>query len=285
MNRGRNIISIDSRYGIGIHSAGEGDAELYDSKAYGELEDNIDCPEGSACDHCFDTRGVILNQACDATHKDAMPKVGLLPLFMKCNSGMHGQATYHDVEFISFKSHLKACGARQMAFGPWHENSDYIAFSEFKNPVFEDVVESAIAFIHDPEEKWKNWEDCGTQFTCTGPYNGVVRVENALFTGSSPSTIPRTFDVVSDNKESVSVQAFKDGTCEFKEDWNSWLCSDDFAVLIFDSEDEDRMDRSSQPIYVIAEDLCNAEGECFNNRLNALMDHCWDGFYTCQERE
>ena len=54
------------------------------------------------------------------------------------------------------------------------------------------------------------------------------------------------------------------------------------------------MDRSAQPIWIYAyetgaagEDVpvCNADGECFENRLNAFMDHCWDGFYTCQQRE
>jgi len=63
---------------------------------------------------------------------------------------------------------------------------------------------------------------------------------------------------------------------------------DKIGVMIFDSRDADRMDRASQPIYVQNEELCRTfEGEevCFNNRLNAYMDHCWDGFYTCQKRE
>jgi len=58
--------------------------------------------------------------------------------------------------------------------------------------------------------------------------------------------------------------------------------------MIFDSKDPDRMDRASQPIYIQNDELCrNHDGErvCFNNRLNAYMDHCWDGFYTCQKRE
>lgn len=39
------------------------------------------------------------------------------------------------------------------------------------------------------------------------------------------------------------------------------------------------MDRSAQPVYI----QDNESG--FNNRLNAYMDTCWDGAYTCQERE
>ena len=64
VNVGRNLTSIDNRYGIGIHSGGDGDAHVYDSAAYGENEDNEDCPpdgKGKNCDHCFDTTGVVLN--------------------------------------------------------------------------------------------------------------------------------------------------------------------------------------------------------------------------------
>ena len=50
--------------------------------------------------------------------------------------------------------------------------------------------------------------------------------------------------------------------------------SDSLGVLIFESQDADRMDRSSQPIYIQDEETG------FNNRLNAYMDHGWDGAYT-----
>jgi hypothetical protein len=111
----------------------------------------------------------------------------------------------------------------------------------------------------------------------------VVRLENVVSQGGA--ILPNTFDIVADNKESVSVQAFDD-ICEFKEAWNAWECADEFGVLLFDSLDEDRMDRSAQPIYIRNEDLCSIDGtQCFHNRLNAYMDHCWDGFYTCQQRE
>ena len=49
----------------------------------------------------------------------------------------------------------------------------------------------------------------------------------------------------------------------------------DLGVLLFESQDADRMDRSAQPLYIIDEE------RGFNNRLNAYMDTCWDGAYTC----
>jgi hypothetical protein len=59
-NVGRRLTSIDCRYGIAVHSGGGGQAEVWDSRAYGENPDNQDCPPGSPCDHCVDTTGVVL---------------------------------------------------------------------------------------------------------------------------------------------------------------------------------------------------------------------------------
>lgn len=73
--------------------------------------------------------------------------------------------------------------------------------------------------------------------------------------------------------------------CVFKEKWNAHECKDQFGVLLIDSLDADRMDRSAQPVYIKNDEYCNKDETCFNNRLNAYMDNCWDGFYTCQQRE
>ena len=60
-NVGRNLISIDNRYGIGVHSGGDGSAYLYGGKVYGDNDDNQDCPSGSTCDHCLDSLGMVMN--------------------------------------------------------------------------------------------------------------------------------------------------------------------------------------------------------------------------------
>lgn len=44
INRGRDLTAIDTRYGIGIFSGGGGRAEIIDSKVFGELTENPDCP-------------------------------------------------------------------------------------------------------------------------------------------------------------------------------------------------------------------------------------------------
>ena len=60
-NVGRNLVSVDSRYGIGVHAGGDGSAYVYNSRVYGSNEDNQDCPSGSICDHCFDSLGIVMN--------------------------------------------------------------------------------------------------------------------------------------------------------------------------------------------------------------------------------
>lgn len=60
---------------------------------------------------------------------------------------------------------------------------------------------------------------------------------------------------------------------------NAYVCDNDkLGILLFESEDADNMDRSMQPIYVAK------EGTLMNNKLNAFMDHVWDGFYSGQKR-
>ena len=46
------------------------------------------------------------------------------------------------------------------------------------------------------------------------------------------------------------------------------------GVLLFESEDDDKWDRSMQPIYV------KKQGTEMENKLNSYMDHVWDGFYS-----
>ena len=73
----------------------------------------------------------------------------------------------------------------------------------------------------------------------------MARFNNVIFQGSRPSKLSSTFTVTSNNAESTSVHTFEDSKCEFIEAWNAFLCDDEFGILMFDSLDEDRMDRSA----------------------------------------
>lgn len=155
-----------------------------------------------------------------------------------------------------------------------------IAYQEIRSPKFNNVVKEAVTQFYSPKDEWINWEDCGLEFTCTGLYNGVYKVTQAQYITGSIG-LPKTFDIVSNNKETISTAAFKDAICTKQEKWNAYVCDPKFGLLIFDSLDADRLDRNVAPVHIKNPDLCNNDGECFDNRLNSLMDNCWDGFYGC----
>jgi len=284
INRGTNLVSIDNHWGLAIHSGDNGRAEIESSRIYGEDSANRDCPVGSTCDHCLSSTGIVLNQPCAGSHLDSQVKWFKHPLWKLCTGGIFATTHYNNVEFKNFDSGKKKCGAKMVTFSPWKKASDYIAFAEFKRTTFNNVHSDALTNIPAPSQGWKNWEDCGLDFTCTGLYNVVVRFEQTRYTGDqNPGTKDSTFEILSNNAESDSTNILTDNrVCEFKKAWNAHLCKDQFGVLVINSLDADRMDRSAQPIYIKTDDICNESGKCFNNRLNAFMDMCWDGFYTCQ---
>ena len=132
--------------------------------------------------------------------------------------------------------------------------------------------------LDSPNPGWANPNDCGT-YTCTGLYNVLIEMEQIYYVGT-PRVFgfPTSFQVTANNLESVSAQVTKG--CEPRFEWNAYLCTNrDLGVMLFESEDYDRMDRSAQPIYYWDHE------RGFDNRLNAYMDVCWNGAYTCQKRE
>lgn len=150
-NLGRNLISIDNRWGIAVHGGNNGNAELDGVTIYGSNDVNQDCPPNSKCDHCFDTTGIVLNQACQGSHLDSQVKHFKHPLFKACNSGMYGKAEYRNVVVKDFTSNKKSCGAKQVVFAPWKKQMDYIGFAEFFAPTFENVDTDALTHISPPD--------------------------------------------------------------------------------------------------------------------------------------
>ena len=67
--------------------------------------------------------------------------------------------------------------------------------------------------------------------------------------------------------------------CELKPEWSGAWCSNrNLGVLLFESLDADKEDRSIQPVHIT-----NAQTG-YRNKVNSFMDHQWDGFYTSQKR-
>jgi hypothetical protein len=119
INRATNVHSIDTRYGIAVHTAADHEsslieprAELHNCKVYSELMDNMDCAPGQVCDHCIDRTGMVLNQATSQKHDDFQIKWPKLPLF-KGSGNLSGAGYYYDMEFIGFTSKTTTCGSRQ----------------------------------------------------------------------------------------------------------------------------------------------------------------------------
>jgi hypothetical protein len=132
-----------------------------------------------------------------------------------------------------------------------------------------------MAWMATPPDAWANMADCGA-FPCTAPLNALLRFEGTTFEGENiPDYAADSFQVIADNDGFAPYVA----NCTRYEEFNGYACNnDDLGMLIFESEDSDKWDRSVQPIYV------SKEGTEMASKLNSFMDHMWDGFYTGQVR-
>ena len=238
---------------------------------------NLDCPSGNQCSNCLGSKGVWI-----PTFGGHMTEIELAPKKLKkmyaSGGSWVGTSLFKDLQFIGFDSSKNTCGGAQAAITTNGASSDYHPVAHFQDIKFKNTDQSALFKFDSPSQGWANLADCGT-FTCTGLYNVLVHMENPKFSGTPKVFgLPGSFQVTSNNRESTSAQVIP--LCFEKEEWNAYMCrNEDMGVLLFESQDADRMDRNAQPIYIIDEE------RGFNNRLNAYMDHGWDGAYTSQKRE
>ena len=121
--------------------------------------------------------------------------------------------------------------------------------ANFERIEFKNTDKSAMFSFKSPSPGWANLADCGV-FTCTGLYNVLVDFKNTRFSGIPMAFgMDSDFQVTANNKESTSSQVVP--TCVKENDWNAYMCENpDLGVLLFESQDADRMDRSAQPIYI-----------------------------------
>lgn len=136
-------------------------------------------------------------------------------------------------------------------------------------------------FLMDPPPGWINLTDC-VDFDCTGPENMMLSFRDGLTQSgtTSISELPSLpFDIISDNPGYNTAMT----TCTRQLTWNANVCTgDDKVMLVFESLDADKMDRSVQPVYLTQPDTPNNND--LKVKLNSFMDHVWDGFYTGQKR-
>lgn len=132
------------------------------------------------------------------------------------------------------------------------------------------TIPEAVAFLDDPNPAWANPDDCG-DFPCTFPNNVFLKFTSS--TGLSWSD----FHIIH-FQEGVRGGFDTRGEILLETDKAIFLDTTHLAVLQFESLDSDKRDRSSQPIWVNSTD--SVDTPAFSNKLNAFMDHVWDGFYT-----
>lgn len=279
-NKIRDIVTIDSSTGLMGFGTSSGHVEVSDAIFHGgQNMPNKDCWDVNQpqCNQCIKKTGLwIPTFAKHETGVIIAPKK-LAKMFSPGGS-WGGTSLFKDIKFIGWDSQDTVCGGKQHAIVTNGSHPDYHPLANFLRVEFKNTDKSAMFGFHSPPQGWANLDDCGI-FTCTGLYNVLVDFQDTTFRGIPSAFGMRSdFQVTSNNKESVSAEVVP--TCQYEDDWNAYMCENpDLGVLLFESQDADRMDRSAQPLFI------QDEERGFNNRLNAYMDHCWDGAYTCQKRE
>lgn len=151
---------------------------------------------------------------------------------------------------------------------------DYIPLNSLFNSHMIDVEIGALAIFSNPSPGWAVLDDCG-DFTCTGLKNSLWMFVNTTWEGKVPILAERDFSAIADTE---GFSQYVDN-CLRQPIMNGYYCRNpNMGILLIDSQDPDREDRSMQPIYY------KQEGTKIKNKLNAFMDHAWDGFYTSQKR-
>jgi len=154
---------------------------------------------------------------------------------------------------------------RQRVFGFTVTMPDYFPAQEFDDVTFTNVEDGALIQFFEPPTKWANIADCG-DFPCTGPLNTMYMIKDAKFEGDIKPLISLPSFYLIPNNEAVAQKLSI--SCLKKLDYGGYLCADfkKLGILMFESLDDDRRDRSMQPVYI------SQNGQSERNKLNSFMD-------------
>jgi hypothetical protein len=245
---------------------------MRDSYFYGASE-SPDCPEdGSFCEE-VDKYGFMYGSHNSVGKTPHLPSTSPRPIHkLKAEACWGGEYYLENNTFIGFEKN------ESRAFGLNPYGSDMFPILFGKDNKFIDVDEESFGFFYDPPEAWANVKDCG-DFPCSAPWNVLMLMQNTRFSGTRPLFAPsggRDFQLIADNPGFAPYIP----DCERLEENNMYICETvGLGHLVFESLDADNRDRAMQPIY------SEMEGTQMSNKLNAFMDHIWDGFYTGQVRQ
>lgn len=123
---------------------------------------------------------------------------------------------------------------------------DLTPIVEFYDTKFIDVDQSAVGYFSGPDPGRANVKDCG-DFPCTGKNNILLAFQDTTWFGTKPTWSRNDFQLIANND---GFGPYVDG-CTQDVVMNAYVCDERrLGVLMFESMDEDRWDRSMQPIYV-----------------------------------
>lgn len=287
-----------SSFGVSINLGGSGTRSvLLDSLFVGDM---------SATDESSSSREIRGMMAPSAANnaKTWPPSATQLPWYkVKGNSRM---VSFHYAFRLTFNNFPEGKDIKCFAQNP--TDSDIVPPVEINDITFNGVHQDNIAGLNG----W-NWakatiDNCG-KFPCTGPDNHIFTLKSVTDdNANTPFSVSGVTDYEMINVNRTAGLYIE--TCEPKAAWGRpledvaeefytkkgetaptdpltaeqeslftkpHLChNNNIDLLICDSQDGDRMDRSVHPI-TVSRDSTDAP---FSAVLNSFEDHVWDGFYT-----
>lgn len=272
-----HVTCVDVQEGFSPNYGGaeteETEIVVEDSTFFGESAAQ-DCPNKDAC--WCQPKYAVQSSHCNLDKKDPHPTAAsALPVSKsKAQGAWGGKVTYNRCKFENFIG-KSMCGERSVIFERNKYDSDKIPQHYFNDCTFKNVDNSGWAFLEKPPTAWANVKDCGN-FPCTAPNNLIFTFKGTKFEGETkPTTAVADFVIVPDDKTVGGTYP----SCDHFKDQQIYVCQiNNIGMLQFENLDTDGWDRAIQPVY-----LRNKETG-FENKLNAMMDHIWDTFYTGQKR-
>lgn len=242
-----NLVMLDNQKGVaGTVSSSSRNAKfiLRNSKIYGQ-SDLLDCPPNAGF-VCLEVgRAGLTVLSVGTSDKSFHPDMEVqFPYHKTEDANWFGRVEYVENEFIDFVTPKTTAGG-DFTINIF-ANPDYSQPAHFIRNTFTNVHPDNFVFIAHPPQKWANLKDCGN-FPCTGPLNVLYHFYENTWTHNSLPQEQGNFQVIANNTE---FAPFISG-CVPKVKWNAYLCRDpNLGVLLFESNDADKMDRAMQPIYV-----------------------------------
>ena len=270
-----NLFAISTRSG-GLTNDVNVRVDLSDSVIIGKTIHSL-CQDCDRDTDCKQRLGYVFGLS-DKGFTDVTLTVKLkIPLyFLRADANTLGMQYVKNVKFMNFNSNPKCSKIQDFAISSNPHSPDYQLPQTFSEITFENVNSNNLIYMHDPDPKWLNEEDC-VDWNCTGPLNAIgYDLDGSIVGGSGGVILP--------NNPGIA----KKDVCKIYPRMNAYLCTTDssevnrYMVMIFESLDSDNTKRTIAPINITTYGTTFEShlGKYFRNDIAQFQDHVWDGFYT-----